>query len=760
GWALREMNCRPDKESARATVFALANGYLGHRCAWEELDPAEPGIKGTYVGGLYDTPEGKLTEREIVNFPDWTYVKATIDGEPLDLTTGEVLRYHRDLDMRGFAVRRVVRWKSPKGKVVKLHTERAVDLTHLHRAYLLWHLEAEQECEVTVVSGIEGKVGNRWADHLKQIQPHAMNEVKRHMVTAKTTEPGYQVAVATEEALEHVNEGSQVLDAAVERPTGTRAASEYRQTLKPGEALRLSKVAAIYENRFSEGNPADLAQKDLDEAKAELPFTSGVPDQTNAGAPLWQRVGIEIDGDEDAQMGIRFSQFALLVSAPRHSDLVSIPARGLQGQDYYGSIFWDCEMFVFPMFAYCMPEAARNMVGYRIHTLPGAQRKAKKLGFEGAYYAWQSQETGDDQCDTHVFSDPRTGEMVRSYFYDEQIHISADVVYGAWQYYEATGDAEVWTQGAAKVAFEVARFFRSRAEWNEPKQRYELNTVLGPDEYHERVDNDAYTNWLAWWAVGVVLRLVELLSHEECLILGLKEGEARELSDFRDKLYRPMPDEKTWLIEQFEGYFGLKDEPVEETRKRLAHPDLHPGGPNGPFQETQNIKQADVVMLLYVLRDRFDTQVKVENWQYYEPRTSHDSSLSPMAYSLVAGDVGRMDWAYKYFIYTSHIDLGDYGPHWNLGVHAASLGGAWLAIVHGFCKLRLAEDGVKFDNPPRLPEQWSGLRVPFEWHGVPMLLRIAGETVIVENRGDKPVPVFATGKPTEVGPGESIDLML
>lgn len=731
GWIIRETEHRPEEESSRATIFALANGYMGCRGAGEEVLANRPGEKGTYVGGLYDTPEGKLTEREIVNLPDWTYNELYIDGDRFDLSTGEVLFYRRELDMSKGVMTRLVEWRSPKGVEVALHTERFLSMTQTHVACQRSDLYATTGCEVRWIAGIDVDVNNRWARHFKDVEV----ERSTHRIAAivRTFDPGYTI----------------VVDVRVRRDR------EETFRLEPGQKASLAKIAIVHESRFTPEDPVgaarDTSLRFSDRCEERQAYEFLRQEHLRRWAELWKRSDVRIEGDDDAQMGIRFSLFHLLAAAPYHSDLVSIPARGLQGQDYYGSIFWDFEMFVLPLLTYTQPKAARNALGYRIHTLEGARRKAKSYGFEGAFYAWQSQETGDDQCALYVFKDPRNGEWIRSYFADEQIHISADIAYAIGQYLEATGDDGFLEHGGLEVLIEIARFFVSRAERNPETGRLEIRSVLGPDEYHERVDNNAYTSALAKLAVEQTVQILESPKTPQHRNTATPAELARFHEFVRD-LYVPEPDPQTKLIEQFDGYFRLKDEPVEETNKRLAHPDLHKGGPLGPFQETQNIKQADVVMLLYLLRNRYDDETKRRNWEYYEPRTAHDSSLSPMAYSLVAADIGMLDWAYKYYIYTSHIDLEAYGPHWNLGIHAASLGGAWLAIVHGFCRLRLSADAVHLDQYPALPEKWREVEFGFVWHGNPMRLWTDGRCVRVANEGTEPVPVRTPDENTTIAP--------
>jgi len=652
-------------------------------------------------------------------------------------------------------MRRHLRWRSPSGKVIRMESERWLSMTHPHVGVIRYKLAAEDEVRLELRSSIDGAVNNRWAYHFKRFTHRQDGE--EDYLEVETFEPGYRIGVMARHTL------SAAPSVQVERddPTDRCVQSIFNVDLQAGQGIEFTKWCALYESRFSEGELYRLCQRELD-AVCTLGYDALKAEHVRRWAQLWQASDVRIEGDDEAQMGIRFAVFHLLAAAPYHDDRISIPARGLQGQDYYGSIFWDCEIFVLPLFIYTQPQVARNILRYRYHTLAGAKRKAQSLGFRGAYYAWQSQETGDEQCDLYVFTNPLTGEPIRSYFADEQIHISADIVYAAWQYYQATGDERFWLDGGAEIAVEVARFFVSRARWNPGRGRYELQSVLGPDEYHERVDNNAYTNAMAQFSVEKANEVLKLLreKHPQALNalktkVGLTDGEVAQWEDFVRKSYVPAPDPHTRLIPQFDGYFRLRDEPVEQTRQRLAHPDLHPGGPLGPYQETQNIKQADVVLLLYLLRDRYDPETKRANWQYYEPRTAHDSSLSPMAYSLVAADVGMVDWAYRYFLYTAYIDLASYGPHWNLGIHAASLGGAWQAVVNGFCQLELTLDGIRFLKPPVLPAHWQGVAFRVMWRGQSVQVRVDGQSVQLTNEGTGDVPVSTPSGRVVVAPGEN-----
>jgi kojibiose phosphorylase len=823
GWKIRETKWVPDSETAAATVFALANGYMGSRGAFEEADPTKPGIVGNYINGIYDTPLGKLTEREIVNVPDWHHITLDVDGERFDMRSGEVLEYSRELDMREAVLRRHVRWKSPSGKVVTIDTERFLSIVRSNVACLRYTIRPETPCTLSVEAGIESGVNNRWADHIVRFRGVAFNRGLACVV--ETGDPGYEVGVAVAIAGTGLPWGRTRLEA----DRVSRVVEGFR--VRPGRRVDITLAAGVSDSRFGVGQPGRNSRESAAWA-IEDGYDALKAEHIARWAELWEQADVTIEGDDAAQLGIRFSLFHLLAAAPWHSDRVSVPARGLQGQDYYGSIFWDCEMYVQPLLTATHPEAAKNCIGYRYHTLNGARRKANNYGFEGAFYAWQSQETGDDQCALYVFNNPFTGRPMRAPFSDQQVHISADIVWALQEYLMATGDWETVRTRGLPIALEVARFFASRCE-KDADGSWHLRGVLGPDEYHEAVTDDAFTNAIVREAVATAIEWWESEDAEtgrrgaagterygdaETVFSSptgggregassktlprplpqggetgspLPEGEGSrnppppqrgggagggglnarviptedELAawrDLRDNLYIPQPG-PNGVIEQCEGYFGLEDASKEEVKSRIPVPGMYPGGPLGPYQSTQVIKQADVVLMLYLLRDRFTADIKRANWEYYEPRTSHDSSLSAMAYALVAADLGLADWAYPYFIRTSHIDLTGDGPHWNHGIHAAGLGGAWQAVTQGFCQLSRREDALVIRAFPVLPDQWKEVRFRYIHLGQRVEVEVTPEVMTLRHLGgatlpDADLPVEYAGTMKTLRVGETLEL--
>jgi trehalose/maltose hydrolase-like predicted phosphorylase len=423
-------------------------------------------------------------------------------------------------------------------------------------------------------------------------------------------------------------------------------------------------------------------------------------------------------------------------------------------------------MFMLPFFNLALPELARNLVRYRVHTLPGARRKAAGLGHTGAFYAWESQESGDDACTLFNITDVITGRPLRTYFADKQVHISADVAHGIWQYYLATGDKSLIVDGGAEVLLECAKFFRSWARTAPGQAKYEIFDVTGPDEYHERVHNNAFSNGMALAAVEAALKAAEVLRRAKPaqyrrLIAKLGfSADLRELKDLAAHFYVPQPNPKTGVIEQFDGYHKLEDRRPADLKPRLLDPREYLGGGQGVATTTQVLKQADVVALLHVQGTRYSTAVKKANWEFYEPRTEHGSSLSACLYALVATAVGKADWAYKYFLKTATVDLrGDakqyVGSLYIGGTHPAANGGAWMAAVLGFGGLALGEDGLSL--APRLPKAWKGLRFRVAYQGQRLTVSIKGRRVSVaaDASNQRAVTLRLAGRRNVILPGRS-----
>ena len=412
-------------------------------------------------------------------------------------------------------------------------------------------------------------------------------------------------------------------------------------------------------------------------------------------------------GDEEAQRALRFAAYHLIAAVNPADEHISIGARGLTGEAYRGHVFWDTEIYMLPFYVFTDPPAARALLMYRYHTLDAARRKARAAGYEGALYAWESADTGDEATPGSVVTpDDRVVTILTG---EREHHISADIGYAVWQYWRVTGDDAFMLAAGAEILVETARFWASRAQ-AEHDGRAHIRQVIGPDEYHEMIDDNAYTNMMAIFNLGRAADTVAILRREQIADwqrlsarLGLMEKEPEKWRALAAMLVTGF-DASTKLFEQFAGYFRLEQIDLAAQRGRAMPIDAYLGPER--TRRSQAVKQADVVALSALLWDEWPVAVHEANFRYYEPRTAHGSSLSPALHALVAARLGDATLARAYFSRAAEIDLANNMGNAAGGVHLGALGGLWQAAVFGAAGLRPREDGIAVD--PHLLPGWSG----------------------------------------------------
>ena len=702
-WTVLEKGFDPNKIISNGNKFMIGNGYMGVRGTLEECRKGE--LVACNLSGLYDRLGDNW--REPINAPNGLFTSVTIGDLQVGLTVMEPIEHLQMLEIKEGLHKRDTVWSTKHGKV-NIRAERFVSLAEPHLLCLKYTISVEQGCEISIRTGIDGDVWDINGPHLENYSLKSGPDYLR--ISASTQELKIPVVVA--EVCQKSFEATEIIekdDKSIFRLIKVNA--------RPGQEYRLYKYVTVYT-----GNDEVL---EIEEAcikaalkAAQAGYDSAFKEHVGIWQERWNASDVIIEGNEEDQLALRYSIYQLQIIAPVFSQAHSIPARGLSGQTYKGAVFWDTEMFMLPFFLHTAPKVARNLINYRIKTLDGARRKAAYYGYRGAFFAWESQETGDDACSDFNVTDVFTGRPMRTYFKDKQIHISAAVAFAIWEVFRFTGDISVLLEGGAEVILECARFFYSYAYYREEKDRYEILDVIGPDEYHERVNNNAYTNRMIYHTLEVAQQTLELLKnghfkkYEELLAKLDYYKDLGNIRRFKEKLYVVQHDENNLIIEQFDGYHRLEDCSLAEVKSKLIDPREYWGGGHGVASNTKIIKQADVVLMLYLFRNQYSREVKKANWAYYEPRTEHGSSLSHCIYALLSCEIGNVDWAYPFFVKTATVDLtGESkqyaGSIYIGGTHPAANGGAWMAAVLGFAGLSIA-DG-KIYVRPNLPKKWSRL---------------------------------------------------
>ncbi|MGB5822074.1 MAG: glycosyl hydrolase family 65 protein [Saonia sp.] len=754
GWEIIENSFSEEQLVTTGSNFMIGNGYLGYRGTFEEWEAKD--YVACVVTDTWDQAKGSRWS-ELCNVPNGLFTQLFVADEMLSVFSGDTPHYYRALNMRYGLNQRKVTWKSPKGKSVELDIEKFASHANHHLLVMNYRFKAAQKGTYRLVTGIDGKVWSINGEHFKSYT--ALEEGDLLGMKMLTGELGTEVVVM---------EGITIKGG---EPSKSNILKEDKRLLRElifelneGEWITLEKVVSITHSNEVQ-DPLLTACEEVKNG-IDKGYESIKSEHQDYWDNFWSISDIQIGGNLEAQVLARFNIYQAFIATPTHDNL-PIGARGLSCQVYQGAAFWDQETFNLKMFIYTHPEIARNLVAYRHDTLEGAKRKAKKLGYYGAFYAWTSGKTGDELFPDYFFIDVLTGRKIRNHFNCWQIHISPDVVYGIWSYYEATHDWDFMLKCGAEVLFEVAQFLVSRVHFKKDKNRYEIIRVLGPDEYHENVDNNTYTNYLSRYSLEKACMVYEKMASNDperltelIQSIGISRDTLENWKEIAEFIYIPEPNPKNKVIEQFDGYFQLEDVGPDEVRKRLIDPGEYWGWPNGVAVATQVLKQADVIQLL-ALMDGFPKEVLTANYEYYEPRTEHGSSLSPSVHALVAVKAGHEDEAYRYYMESSTIDLYNAskkvlsGGSFLGGIHTAAAGGVWLIIVEGFAGFEVTQDGIKFS--PSLPKAWESLAFNLNVKECLLEIKITADSIIVDSdqKNDKSIKVYLNNKAEVIEPGKS-----
>ena len=752
-WVLTRNELDQNSLLINESLFALGNGYLGVRGNFEEGYPDHFGtIRGTYINAFYDQvgicygeklhafPE---KHQKIVNIIDSQSIKIYMDGELFSLFKGEILQFERKLHLdKGFS-ERIIHWKSPSGKEVKLHFRRVISF----RTKELFAMDVKIEPittikEVKVVSTLNGNVLNFVGQNDPRVASgyaKLLNIIDAHQEDSYS----YTKGVTTETNLEvlclsfiNVHDGNAQIQREVQE---NKLVETY--LFKGKQHIQLTKYN-IYTDTLRHGeNLLDKATL-LFQLIQEQTFTDLLKQQEEYLINFWSRSNIKIGGDDKLQLAIRFNLFQLLQSVGKEP-ISNIAAKGLTGEGYDGHYFWDTEIFIFPVFLLTNPEIARNLLIYRYSILEIARQRAIEMGHEkGALFPWRT----------------IRGAESSSYFPagTAQYHISADVAYSYIQYYLVTQDDHFLSDYMAEMLFETARLWVDMGHLL--NDQFRIDSVTGPDEYTCLVNNNYFTNVMAKYNLLCAVKTYKILKekHPDVLkqlmaTLSMTEEEVRDWQEAGEKMYLPY-DEKWKISAQDDSFLRLKPWNLEKTPKEhfplLLH--YHPL----TLYRYQVCKQADAVLAHFLLEDEQDDETIKNSYDYYEKITTHDSSLSYSIFSIMAAKLGYKEKAYRYFYETARLDLDNLHGNTKDGLHLANMGGTWMAIVFGFAGVRIKESGLSF--APSLPDQWTLLEFHIQYQGRLIRVHMEENLVIYQIADGEDMTITHYGKPIFLEKGKDM----
>jgi hypothetical glycosyl hydrolase len=747
-WIVAETAFLPHKLGKAEAVFSLGNGYMGLRSATEEHYAAE--TRGLFVAGTFDRFPGKKEVTELPNTADVLGIDITLDGELFKLSHGKIIDYQRQLNLKQAELTRQIRWQSAAKSEYLLTFRRFVSLDNLHligQKVTITPLTAD--ADISISSGINGRMTNSGTQHFAEGELRLFDG-KIMKLQHKTLQSG----------IDFYHYSRHYFDAA---PPTAMIVMDRRRIYQEFHSIHIpvhrewsiEKISGIYTSRDENftSEEATLKQFIADSGRYEELFRKHTHRWQQK---VWAAHPIRIAGNDFDQLAVRFAQYHLTTMTPAHDRRMSIAAKGLSGEGYKGHVFWDTEIFILPYFISNAPDIARRLLEYRYLTLPGAIQKAHDNGYEGAMFPWESAWMEDGEV-TPVYggADVVTGKYTKIWSGMIEQHITADIAYAFWLYHRFTGDDDFMNRYGYEVLFLTAIFWASRLEWNESRSRYEINDVIGPDEYKEHANNNAYTNYMAHWNLAQAVHayhelknnnphVFNRLNHKWKLDNQLKNWQTKA-----DRLYLPQPDAQN-IIPQDDQYLNKKIIDLTPYKAMDRVGTLFDHYNINQVSHMQVTKQADIITLLYLLGDQFSTDVKQANWNYYEPKTLHDSSLSRSIHAILANDLGYADVAYQMFAKASRIDLGENMDSSNMGIHAASIAGIWLDVVNGFGGVRLLDR--KLHVRPHLPKQWKALSFPIIWRGSRLWIELSQETRKVTNQSDRPISVVLDDREKVVAP--------
>jgi alpha,alpha-trehalose phosphorylase len=746
-WVVRERTLRFDKLAQTESVFALSNGHIGLR---GNLDEGEPnGAPGTYLNGFYETRPLPYAEagygdpedgQTLVNVTNGKVMRLLVDDETFDVRYGELLHHERTLDLRDGVLRREVVWRSPAGAAVRVRSTRMVSFAHRAVAAIRFEVEPV-ECTTRIV--VQSELVANEPVPAQSDDPRAAAALAAPLVAEQHGSHELAAGLLHRTRVSGLRMAAG-MDHLVDGPDGTVTASETEDdlarvtittVLEPGSTLRVVKFLA-YGWSSQRSAPSLRDQADAAIASAKRAGWDGlVTHQREYLDDVWARADIVLEGDATLQQAVRFAIFHTVQAAAR-AEQRAIPAKGLTGAGYDGHSFWDMDTFVAAALTYIAPEAAGDALRWRHATLPLAEDRARELGYEGATFPWRT--IRGQECSGYWPAGTAA------------LHVNADVADAVRRYLAATGDSAFAEGPGIELLVATARLWRSVGH-HDAEGNFRIDGVTGPDEYSALADNNVFTNLMA----ARNLRFAaEVASHlpQRAADLGVDE---EEMAAWRDAAER--------VVVPYDEHLGVHPQAAGFTRYRMwdfegTPPEKYPLLLHFPYfslYTSQVVKQADLVLALYLCPDRFTPEEKARDFAYYEAITVRDSSLSACVQAIVAADVGHLDLAYDYFGEAAFVDLRDLNHNTKDGLHVASLAGTWLAAVCGFGGLR--DQGRHLSFAPRLPARLGRMEFRLLFRGRRLRVDVRARSARYELVDGEPLTVLHHGEEVELEQGRTVE---
>jgi trehalose/maltose hydrolase-like predicted phosphorylase len=767
-WTLAYDSFNPEEEGLREALTSTGNGYFCTRgaLAWSEADGVS--YPGTYTHGGYNRETTIMAgvpvlNEDLVNLPNWLLLALRIEGEEaVGRENVELLSYRHEYDIRNAMVVRALRFRDRASRETTLETRRFVSMANMHQAAMQWTITPENwSGKVEVISALDGRVTNRGVARYQQLEGRHLDPVSPRTfgpeVIALETRTRQSRIYVAEAVRTRVYGEREIVD--VDRSL-YQMQDYVHQVLsfevREKEPIRVEKMVAFYTSR---GHAINEPLVNVGKAIGRYPtFAEAFKRHQRAWDGLWDLCDVRVPKDDRVQLLLRLHiSHILQVCSPHTADLdAGVPARGLNGEAYRGHIFWD-ELYIYPFLNFRLPKITRGLLMYRYRRLDEARAAAKEAGYNGAMFPWQSGSDGQEETQK-VHLNPKSGKWEPDLSHNQR-HVSADIFYNIWRYYEATGDLEFLLDHGAEMMLEIARFWSSIAHFNPERDRYEIHGVMGPDEFHEKypdseeegLRNNAYTNVMVAWLSEIALEVLDLLPerHRETLRarIGLTDEEVELWEDMRHKMFVPFHGDG--LISQFEGYEDLEELDWDHYREKYGNVQrldrlLRAEGDDP--DKYKLTKQADTVLLFFLFSEKelgrlfeqlgyhYTPEIVRKNIEYYDHRTSHGSTLSFIAHAgILAGLDPESSW--ERYMVALESDVGDVqGGTTKEGIHMGVMAGTLDLIQRGYLGTDIRDGVLHFD--PKPVENLEGVAFPMRFRGTPLEVKLEENKLTVTAQTD------------------------
>ena len=756
-WAIIEEGFDHERVKSSESLFSLGNGAMGQRANFEEQFSGDT-FQGSYIAGVYYPDKTRVGWwkngypeyfAKVLNAPNWIGINVTIDSTPLDLNTCKrVAHFRRELNMKEGWYKRSFVATLPNDVEVAVDVVRFLSLDLDETGAIQYNLQVlNADAEVIMVPYLDGGIKNmdsNWDDKFWNITK-VSSDNDRAYIECHTMKTNFSVCTFMQSQL--FVEGAKIDAIPTMDSSDTKVSHSYKVQLGKDETLTLVKFGGYAVDR---NHPKDgllkAANQTLDSAM-QLGFEGLLQKQKDAWGRIWEMSDITIEGDVKAQQGIRFNIFQLNQTYLGKDSRLNIGPKGFTGEKYGGSTYWDTEAYCLPFYmATKNQKVAWNLLKYRYNHLEKAIENAQKLGFTNGAALYPMVTMNGEECHN---------EWEITF---EEIHRNGAIAFAIFNYFRFTGDYSYIPEMGLEVLIGIARFWHQRVNFSEDKQKYVMLGVTGPNEYENNVNNNWYTNYLAKWCIDYAVEQVNKVAkeypadHKRIMEkTKLTEAEISDWSKVAGNMYFPFS-EKYQVYLQQDGFLDkemIKVQDLDKSQRPINQKWSWDRILRSPY-----IKQADVLQGFYFFEDHFSKEELERHFDFYEPFTVHESSLSPCVHSIQAAKLGRMEQAYTFYLRTSRLDLDDYNKEVEEGLHITSMAGTWMSIVEGFGGMRVVDGTLSFE--PQIPDQWDSFAFKINFRDQIITMKASAKTTTFEISGSEALDILVNGKTITLEPGKEV----